>query len=80
MGSLPATWQDNRYYQAHWYRLKNGKIASYRFCGDGAQEKHEKMLRKGAVEIEDPFRKGAPMGGYRGAECRALPQIPRKAK
>lgn len=63
MSALPAHYQDNNRYSTHWFRMPSGKVASYRWREAEAHEKRA-LLPRGTIEIEDPFRKGAPLGGY----------------
>ena len=54
-----------RIYNTIWFRLPSGKVQSYRFKTEQARARIEEMKQKGAVVLEDPFRKGAPIGGYK---------------
>lgn len=63
MSALPALYQDNNRYSTHWFRMPSGKVTSYRWREGEVQQKRA-LLPHGAIEIEDPFRKGAPLGGY----------------
>jgi len=64
-------------YVTRWYRLKDGRVVSHRFTIEADSERHAAMLRKGAVEHQDPMRKGAPNGGYPIAQCPRIPQVGR---
>lgn len=49
-----------RPFKVYWLRLPNGKVQSYRFRKEEARVKVEQMLKQGAKELPDPFRKGGP--------------------
>ena len=65
----------SRPHRVRWYRAPNGHMVSYQFNREENAERHRAMLRHGHIEIENPFRKGAPKGGYGLDRCAAVPQI-----
>lgn len=64
MTALPAIFQDSRPYVTEWYRFPTGSVISFRWSRETYHEKRKLVSKAGAVLIEDPFRKGAPVGGF----------------
>ena len=68
MTALPSIFQDHRAYRTEWYRFPDKTVQSFRFHRDRYQEMRTAVIKRGGVRIQDPFRKGAPLGGYRMQE------------
>lgn len=64
MTALSKLFQDHRAYVTEWFRFPDGTVQSFRFHRDRYQEMRSAVIRRGGVRITDPFRKGAPLGGY----------------
>jgi hypothetical protein len=47
-----------------WFKFPSGEVKSFLFKEDEYKSKLNKVLSSGGREIPDPFRKGAPLGGY----------------
>jgi hypothetical protein len=58
------TFQDQRAYKTEWYRFPDGSVQSFRFERDRYLVMRTTVVRMGGVRVEDPFRKGAPVGGF----------------
>jgi vancomycin permeability regulator SanA len=48
-----------------WMKFPSGEIQSFLLSEDNYKQKWDRILKAGAKEIPDPFRKGAPLGGYK---------------
>lgn len=67
---MSALFQDHRAYVTEWYRFNDGTVQSFRFHRDRYQEMRSTVIKRGGTRIQDPFRKGAPLGGYsENREC-----------
>lgn len=51
-------------YRCIWIKEPSGEVKSYRLEKEELKERLESILSSGAVQIQDPFRKGAPVGGF----------------
>lgn len=60
------TFQDRRAFITEWYRFPDGSVQSYRFERDRYEAMRTTVVRMGGIRIEDPMRKGAPVGGFDG--------------
>lgn len=56
-------------YSTEWFRFPDGTVTSYRFHRDTYQQKRKAVEDKGGVKIADPFRKGAPTGGFQSRQA-----------
>ena len=54
--------------QVFWFKMPDGRTQSFRFNQDQASIKVGELVESGATIISDPFRKGAPLGGF-SYEC-----------
>lgn len=52
-------------FQIFWFKLASGETVSYRFSREESSEKVGRLVESGAMIIPDPFRKGAPLGGFK---------------
>lgn len=64
MSALPTLYQEGRKFSTHWFRLPCGKVQSYRWLAAEAGDRRA-QLPVGTVEVQDPFRPGAPVGGHK---------------
>ncbi len=64
MSALPAAFQDHRAFRTEWFRFPDAPVQSFRFHRDRYHEMRAAVIRRGGMQIDDPFRKGAPLGGY----------------
>ena len=56
--------QDQRAFVTEWFRFRDGTVQSFRFHRDRYQEMRSTVVKRGGIRVEDPFRKGAPLGGF----------------
>lgn len=47
-----------------WFRFPSGEIKSFLWKPEDIERRKMEKLSLGAIEIRDPFRKGAPPGGF----------------
>lgn len=63
MSALPSIYKEARRFTTHWFRMPDGQLQSFRWLLTEAKAKRAAMP-EGAVEVQDPFRQGAPLGGH----------------
>lgn len=55
-------------FKIFWFKMPDGETLSFRFNREEAAVRVGKLVESGAELLPDPFRKGAPLGGFKAAQ------------